>query len=287
MQNLDYSKSMCKNLPILMTASVSTRGMKGARYSDLEREQMYVGALSYYLHSLMGSNPQQKIVFVENSGWDLNRLKTNLSEYDLDRVEFIALPKEAFDISRGKGYNELLLINMAIEKSAVIQECGAFFKVTGRYPIYNLTHFIRKASNALGKGTEFYCDVKDHRIFDLLHLGWCGHAADARIFAVKVHYYQQYIGCRYRELNDYSGHLLEGLLFQVVKQAYGEGRNRFTGVVADGKIIARFSREPVFGGVEGSMIDAVSFSADQNSLKNKIKRLVGNGFRCFFPWIWM
>jgi hypothetical protein len=270
-----------------MTASVSTRGMKGARYTDLEREQMYIGALSYYLHNLMNSDPQQKIVFAENSGWDLNRLMTALSEYDLDRVEFIALPKEAFDISRGKGYNELLLINMAIERSAAIQERGAFFKVTGRYPIYNLSHFIRKASDALDKGVEFYCDVKDHRIFDLLHLGWCGHAADARLFAVKVPYYQQHIGCRYHELNDYSGRLLEGLLFQDVKQAYGKGLSRFTGVVGNGKIKARFSREPVFGGMEGSMIDAISFSTDQNSSKNKIKRLIGNGFRLFLPWIWI
>ncbi len=278
---------MGKNLPILMTASVCTQGMKGARYTDLEREQMYIGALSYYLHDLLSSDPQQKIVFAENSGWDLNRLKTALSGYDIDRVEFIALPKEAFDISRGKGYNELLLINLAIEKSATIQERGAFFKVTGRYPIYNLSHFIRKASEALERGVVFYCDVKDHCIFDMLHLGWCGHSADARLFAVKVSYYQKHIGCKYRELNDYDGHLLEGLLFQNVKQAYGKGRNRFTGAVADGKIIARFSREPVFGGMEGSMIDAVSFSADQNSLKNKIKRLIGNGFRLFLPWIWI
>lgn len=278
---------MGKNLPILMTASVSTQGMKGARYTDLEREQMYIGALSYYLHNLMSSDPQQKIVFAENSGWDLNRIKTALSEYDIDRVEFIALPKEAFDISRGKGYNELLLINLAIEKSATIQERGAFFKVTGRYPIYNVSRFINEASDAFGKGAEFYCDVKDHCIFDMLHLGWCGHSADARLFAVKVSYYQKHIGCWYHELNDYNGHLLEELLFQDVKRAYGKGRNRFTGVVADGIIIARFSREPVFGGMEGSMIDAVSFSADQNSLKNKIKRLIGNGFRLFLPWIWI
>lgn len=270
-----------------MTASVSTRGMKGARYTDLEREQMYIEALSYYLYNLMTSDPQQKIVFAENSGWDLNRLKTALSEYDIDRVEFISLPKEAFDILRGKGYNELLLINMAIEKSAAIQERGAFFKVTGRYPIFNLSYFIRKASDALGKGVEFYCDVKDHRIFDILHLGWCGHSADARLFAVKVSYYQKHIGCKYRELNDYDGHLLEGLLFRHIMEACKKGKNKFTGEVADGKIIARFSREPVFGGMEGSIVDAVSFSADQNSLKNKIKRLIGNGFRLFLPWIWI
>ena len=38
-----------KMLPLLMTASVSTKGMKGACFSDTEREQMYLNALSFYI----------------------------------------------------------------------------------------------------------------------------------------------------------------------------------------------------------------------------------------------
>ena len=278
---------MGKNLPLLMTASVSTRGMIGARYTDEEREAMYVDALTYYIVHLFKSDPQQKIVFAENSGWPIEHIMEKLPKFDPSRLEFISLPSDLFDISRGKGYNELLLINKAIECSSFIQECGAFFKVTGRYPIFNLSYFIRQATSVIMNGMDMYCDVKDHCIFDMLHLNWCGHSADARIFAVTVLYFQQHIGCRYNELNDYYGLLLEGLLFQNVKQACETGVNRFTGIVGDGKIIARFTREPVFGGMEGSMIDAVSFSADQNSLKNKVKRMIGNGFRFFLPWIWI
>ena len=35
-------------LPILMTASVSTRGMAGADFSDEEREKMYLETLGFY-----------------------------------------------------------------------------------------------------------------------------------------------------------------------------------------------------------------------------------------------
>lgn len=63
-------------LPILMTASVSTRGMKGACFTDDERERMYLNALSYYLLAL----PDAKIVFAENSGWNLEDFARKLPE---------------------------------------------------------------------------------------------------------------------------------------------------------------------------------------------------------------
>ena len=44
-------------LPLLLTASISARGMKGACFSDEEREAMYLAALKWYL---------------ENSGWNLS-----------------------------------------------------------------------------------------------------------------------------------------------------------------------------------------------------------------------
>lgn len=36
-------------LPILMTASVSTHGMKGACFSDEERYAMYLNSLTHYI----------------------------------------------------------------------------------------------------------------------------------------------------------------------------------------------------------------------------------------------
>ena len=160
------------SLPLLMTASVSTRGMKGARYTDEERERMYVEALTFYIHHLLRADPQQVIVFVENSGWDLQRIQRLLPPFDHARLDFISLPPDAFDVSQGKGYNELLLINMAVECSAFIWEAGAFFKVTGRYPIFNLALFIAEAAEAINRGAVWYCDVKDHRF--LTGFIWAG-----------------------------------------------------------------------------------------------------------------
>lgn len=65
---------MINNLPVLLTASVSTRGMKGALFSDEEREQMYISTLAFYINKMQGV----KLIFAENSGWNLNVFKQKL-----------------------------------------------------------------------------------------------------------------------------------------------------------------------------------------------------------------
>jgi hypothetical protein len=217
-----------------------------------------------------------KIIFIDNSGWDLRQIKKKLLNYDKSLVEFISLDPVLFDISKGKGYNELLLINLAIAQSQFIRESKAFIKVTGRYPIYNIRYFIDYGSDLiLSKKRDFYIDIKDHKLYDWLRLGWCGHAADVRLFATTLSFYQKHIAWRYTELNDYEGHLLENLMYSIVQPLIGN-RN----------IVCRFKTEPCFGGLEGSNVNAVSFSKRQDSLKGKLKRVFGNFIRKFLPFFW-
>lgn len=215
-----------KMLPLLMTASVSTRGMKGACFSDAEREQMYLGALSFYIAELLNKDKSQCIVFAENSDWDLSAMKKKLPPYNEEQIEFVSIPSEMFDISKGKGYNELLLINKALEKSELIKKSKAFFKVTGRYPIYNIRYFLDKAgAYLLEKHGNMYCDIKDHSLYDILRLGWCGHSFECRLFGVSTAYYKKNIAPLYICCDDYDGNLLEGVLFDFVKSNWGAKRN--------------------------------------------------------------
>lgn len=268
-----------------MTASVSTRGMKKAYFSDEERESMYVDTLNFYIDGIM-KNEAQSIIFAENSGWDMEHLKRRLHPYDMDRLLFVSLPPDSFDISKGKGYNELLMMNMAVDQSQIIKDAGGFVKVTGRYPFYNLAYFVDKATQAIENGKVLYCDVKDHRLYDWFRLGWSGHSFYAPLYGVRLDYYLQNIAPRYKEMNDYDGHLVEGVLFELMKQEMTHGVCKWRGDIGNGKIIARFKREPVCGGLQGSRIAAVSFSLDQNDWKSKLKRFIGNSIRILTPWFW-
>ncbi len=259
-------------LPLLMTASVSTRGMKGACFTDEEREEMYISALTYYIECLIQKNDRYSIVFAENSGWDLQRIRRRMPVCDELRIEYIALPPDEFNVSKGKGYNELLLITKALERSELLKKAGGFFKVTGRYPIFNIRRFVDKASTFINEeGGDLYADVKDHSLFDWLRLGWCGHSFDCRLYGVRTDYYKSEIWPLYVKCDDDKGCFLEDVFFDFVKQ----GR---------GKISQRFDREPHFGGLEGSDIDAFSFCKEQDSLKGKTKRWVGNIIRVLMPW---
>lgn len=260
--------------PVLMTASVSTGGMPGACYSDAERESMYVESLGYYLSAM----PGQDIVFAENSGWDLERLRSklpaSLHEAARRHVEFVAVPPSTQIQARGKGYNEVVLMAYAVEHSAMIRRAGSFFKVTGRYPVYNLARFVAGATRAFGDGVALYCDIKDHSIYDRLHTGWEGHSFEARLFGCRVDFFNREILTRLDELDDSTSHgYLEQVMFRLVKST----RSR----VSD-----RFDREPHLGGVAGHIMEGnLTYSRHHDDAKSKFKRLLGNTIRIFVPWL--
>ncbi len=268
-----------RKLPLLMTAAVSTRGMKGACFDDEQREQMYIDALNFYIKVFSKNKSENKIIFVDNSGWDLKRIEKKVVNPNKIDIEYISLPIEGFDISKGKGYNELLMMTKVLQSNKTIKEAGAFFKVTGRYPIYNALRFIKEAEyNIYKRDISIYCDVKKHNLYKILGLKWSARSCDVRLFGIENEFFNINIAPRIAELNDYNNTFyLEDLFYDVVMDYIEKDSS---------KVNCRFSREPHFGGLEGSDVKAISFSKNQDSFKAKVKRLIGNIFRIFLPKIW-
>lgn len=269
------------NLPILLTASVSTHGMKGALFSDNERETMYLATLEFYLNMLPEN---RQLVFAENSGWNLHNFKTKLIGHvgkNATRIEYISINPSICDQNRGKGYNEILMINEAIVNSKAIQNAGAFLKVTGRYPIYNLVYFLTAAEAYFNKGGKYYGDIKDHHVYDILFFNsqkkWNGHAAYTVLFAVTLDFYRQYFHDSYQHCNDYTNNWIENVWFSILKP-FREKK--------DYSVSLRFSREPICGGLQGSSVQTFVFSQSNNSIKARILRFIGNSFRLLTPWFW-
>ncbi len=261
-----------KKLPLLMTASVDPRGMSQARFTPAEREEMYINALRFYSRELLDRD-NYTLVFTENSGWDLSRIKASLPEKYLKKTEFLSLNPAHFDVSRGKGYNEILLIKAAIEQSRSLREHGAFLKVTGRYPIFNIRYFLDYGSREiLEKRKDLYIDMKDHNLYRKLGLDWCSRFADVRLFGVSNAFFLDYVASENHQLHDDEGRMFEGLMYNLIKPRMN-----------DTQLVYRFNREPRFGGREGTLIPAFSFAEDQNSLKSRMKRFTGNVLRLVAP----
>ena len=282
-ENLDWtvigrnmSESYGRSLPILMTATVDTRGMAGADFTSEEREGMYLDAIRFYLNTVPDYG-RKRLVFVENSGWDLGRMEEKLGESLRGRVEFLSLDPSGFNIARGKGYNEFLLVSQAVRRSESIRKAGAFLKVTGRYPIYNIKRFLREAERAIyGRDCGFYGDIKDHGLYDFLHLPITGHIGSSILFASTVRSWIDGIEPRIERLDDAGGYWSEHLIYDYLMECRRSGR----------PVSCRFSRELRCGGLKGSKGTGIAFSKRNDSLKETINRHVGNLVRITMPWFW-
>lgn len=255
-------------LPVLLTATVDPKDTPGADFTPHQREEMYIQTLLYYC-SALGHIPGIQLVFAENSGWNLERIQACLPPHA--PVEFLSISPHLFTPARGKGYNEVLLIQEALQRSSVLDP--AFLKVTGRYPVYNLPLFLEGGTRALLQDTKvLYIDIKDHALYSSLGLSWAGRSADVRIFGSTKAFFLTEIAPAVSFLDDREGRMLEGLMYNVVKSRWKQP-----------DLVYRFRREPHYGGIEGSRIQALSFSKHQDSLKGKIKRLTGNVMRFIVP----
>lgn len=265
-------------LPLLLTASVDTRGMQGSCFQAMEREKMYVDTLNFYIDHLGSKKERFEMVFVENSGWNKNSVLGKLHHSDNIYIEYIALEPELFDQSKGKGYNELLMMENAILASSTIQSAGAFFKLTGRFPILNLYSLLKEVDRRGGQKMKLYADCKDHNVYDWLHLPINGHAGECRYYAVSLDFWNRNIKGRYKELNDYTGPLVEDLFLEVIRN-----NKNLEGVHG------RFRTQAQFSGGGGHSLGngpAFFYSTDNDSVTMKIKRGIRQGFRWLAPWWW-
>jgi hypothetical protein len=103
---------------LLLTATVEV-AVKNGNFTTAERMAMYTSTLRYYARELGRSVP---IYVVENSNADLSPWREEFKDsLDLTVVQFRPDDAEAskgFDPSRGKGYNEYLMIKKGLAQIA-------------------------------------------------------------------------------------------------------------------------------------------------------------------------
>ena len=267
-------------IPILLTASVDTRGMKGAKFTAEEREKMYVDTLNYYISDLSKRKGTFTLVFAENSGWNKISVIGKLKSSENVNVEYEALQPELFDQAKGKSYNEMLILDLVSASNKSIQKAGGFFKLTGRFPILNLYSLMKEVDGHIRGGQiRLYQDCKDHKVYEWLHLPINGHAAECRYYAVGLDFYKQYIQGKYKMLNDYEGKNVEWFFLQVIREHKHE----------DG-VYGRFRTQAHLTGAGGhSLGKGISFfySTNNDSTTMKVKRGIRQLLRWVMPWWWV
>jgi len=275
-----------KKMPLMMTGAISTNGMKGACYGSEEREQMYVDAMRFYIQDIFEKDPARHLVFAENSGWDLAKFKAVIQgEFPavFSRIEWISVDPAKCDLSKGKGYNELIMMTDAVLRSSAIQAAGAFMKVTGRKVVFNMAHYLEQADDYIfNKGYKYYGDMRDHKVYDILFprntKKWNGHIAEEVLEAATNEFYLNVLAPTYKNCNDYIGDHIENVWFRLLKPYRGK---------ADSGMILRLDEEPFLGGRQGSTGTSLTFSQDNLSKKSQLKRHIRNFARKYISWLWI
>lgn len=269
-------------IPLLLTATVNPQGMKGANFDPEERAQMYVDALNFYVTALAdrARREAQTIVLAENSGYDLTQLAKLVRRAEGVEVEYLALGTEGFDQTRGKGYNETILLRMAAERSRAIAEAGCFFKITGRLKVLNIGAMLAECERRgrRKEGLQFLADCKDHRVYEWLRMPINGHAGECRYWFASRDFFLTEMAPRYAEMNDYSEPpvLAEDLMLDVCRRTRGR-----RGCYDRFRTQARISGK---GGHDLGKGSRFFYSTDNDSLPLRIKSGLRQALRWLLPW---
>lgn len=199
-------------IPVLLTATVDPKGMQGASFSVEDRMRMYVDAVDFYVSKGL------KVVFAENSG-QVNSVRAVMLHKN---VEWLDVSGSEYDQTRGKGYNETILIKKAIEQSRLIQESGCFFKVTGRLKVLNIDSLLSECAKRMP--LKFLADCKDHKLYEFLHMPINGHAGECRYWFATVDFFICRMLPHLDSMNDYSNPpcLAEDAMLAVCRETRGQ-----------------------------------------------------------------
>lgn len=186
-------------IPLVLTASVDPRGMRSAMFSIPEREKMYVNTLNYYIR-YFGKYPKDtfSIIFVENSGWDLNRILDQLHRKPNVNIEMLSLSPNLFCQEHGKGYNEMLLLDLCVQDNKTIAKYGAFFKATGRFPIYNIRKLMRECVQK--HNFSLIMDFYDQSFLKKIGLPFSKRSCECRYWAVSTCFYTHFFKGFYKNM---------------------------------------------------------------------------------------
>lgn len=264
-------------IAILLTATVRPQ-VSGANFSIPQRMEMYRSTLAYYAKTLGGEYP---VVVVENSDADLSSWQQEFE--DTLRLEILQFPpahlvgdkaKEdyGFDNRKSKGYNEYLMIELAMERSQTLRECTHFLKITGRYPMLNIRQMISEMERS-GQDKKMMLDVKEFELYEKIRgTSYGSRWGDSRFFLMSTRFYRDRLMDCYKEMDDgIFGRYAEDYLYRLSVEYRKDKACSF-----------RFRRQVQFGGQSGDACFDEHYASVRNRVKNKLRSLL----RVLFPNVW-
>lgn len=188
------------DLSLIITACI-----KPINIPYLERTSEIVRLNDYKISfkKWLDNNFINKIIFIENSGYDLEYFREEAKKYPTKEVEILSsYSNNFFDKSLGKGYGEYLCIKEVFEKSKLAQIGNFFLKISGRYYITNLESIYNELVN---KNPDIYVILKNNLKF-----------VDTYFFGGSKKFFIDYVLPSSEKINDTKGIYIEHCVAKAV-----------------------------------------------------------------------
>ena len=149
------------------------------------------------------NNLIENIIFIENSGYDLNFFYKKAKEFPKKNIEIMSTNlNNTFEKKLGKGYGEYLCLKEVFEKSKICKNSDFFIKITGRYYINNYSKVFREFEK---KRSDIYVCIKNNLTF-----------ADSHVFGGSKFFFLNHLIPMASKINDSNGIFMEHCLAKAV-----------------------------------------------------------------------
>jgi hypothetical protein len=185
------ASSLMRDIALITSTIAPDPGVVGLqRINVKDRLDDYIKGLTFYCECL-GQDVFQKLVYVDNSGYQLDDLVGVANDRQLSsRIEFISY-KSTVSPKNGRFYLELNLINHAMKNSSFLNEDRdeVIWKVTGRYLIKNIRSIIARCRKQ--PQYDFYVNCRNYPAdwADFYLVGF-NFAAYQKVFSSNLHLYE-------------------------------------------------------------------------------------------------
>ena len=193
------------NIVILLTACVNPDGMAYTALQDKTvRLKQYREALDWYL-----AHVKNKIVFVENTGYDISPLYENYIA--AGQLEVLTFHGNDFDKSKGKGYGEALIVEYALNHSEFLKQNDNIIKITGRLICGNVQKMLRHYED---KGTLYGLRMQDDEGKDEIN---------SQVIVAPYIYWKDFFISDKEKINDSRHYWFEHLLYDAKNKWVNDG----------------------------------------------------------------
>ena len=181
------------NFSIILTACINPVGMPFLlRNSTNDRLSDYKNAFRKWCNNSL----VQKIIFIENSGYDLTFFVDEAKKFPKKEIEIISNNlNNSFEKKLGKGYGEFLCLKEVFVNSTITKNTEYFLKITGRYYLKNFN--------------KLYYEFKENKSDIQIYLKDNLTYADTNIFGGSKNFFINYVIPHASKTNDTRGVFIE------------------------------------------------------------------------------